>query len=202
MPAPPKTSQRCDQRGSENPACDQQWVAQLSRRRLRRKQPAVKSSQGSASKAKHLSDPAIHQSHSIASLREAFDAMAFHLHNGVNGGDDDVMFQNPITGHTLRWKFHDGPMAGKSFDHTFTRHGSVMFREVDGDPNAKPGAADQYQVASLGQDVHTVSYLSNSGHTLTVVLDYRTRKLVAFASNGDSLTMQHGTFEPLGSAPR
>ena len=93
-------------------------------------------------------------------------------------------------------------MAGKSFDHTFSRNGGVTFKEVDGDPNAKPGGADQYQVASLGQDVHTVSYLSNSGYTLTVVLDFRSKKLVAFASNEKSLTMQHGSFEPLGSAPR
>ena len=93
-------------------------------------------------------------------------------------------------------------MAGKSFDHTFSRHGSVTFREVDGDPNAKPGAAGQYHVASLGPDVHAVSYLSNSGYTLTIVLDFKTRKLVAFASNEQSLTMQHGTFEPRGSAPR
>jgi hypothetical protein len=112
------------------------------------------------------------------------------------------MLQNPITGTALRWTFQDGPMAGKSFDHTFSRNGNVTFREVGGDPNAKPGAADQYQVASLGQDVHTVSYLSNSGYTLTVILDYKSRKLVAFASNEASLTMQHGTFEPLGRASR
>jgi hypothetical protein len=112
------------------------------------------------------------------------------------------MVANPITGHSLRWKFHDGPMAGKAFDHTFSRNGTVTFREVDGDPNAKPGAAPQYEVASLGQDIHAVSYLSGSGYTLTVVLDYKTQKLVAFASNDKSLTMQQGTFEPLGSAPR
>ena len=93
-------------------------------------------------------------------------------------------------------------MAGKAFDHTFSRNGGVIFREVGGDPNAKPGAADQYQVATLGQDIHAVSYLASSGYTLTVVLDYKTRKLVAFASNETSVTMQHGTFEPLGSAPR
>ena len=112
------------------------------------------------------------------------------------------MLASPITGHSLRFKFVDGPVAGKAFDHTFSRNGGVMFREVGGDPNVKPGSADQYQVASLGQDIHTVSYHSASGYTLTVVLDYRTKKLVAFASNEKSLTMQHGTFEPLGSAPR
>ena len=112
------------------------------------------------------------------------------------------MGTNPITGHTLRWKFFDGPMAGKSFDHTFSRNGNVAFREVNGDPNAKPGSADQYEVASLGQDVHAVSYRTSSGNTLTVVLDYKTLKLVAFASNQNALTMLQGSFEPLGSAPR
>src|SRR5687767_11991839 len=107
------------------------------------------------------------------------------------------MVQNPITGRSLRWSFLDGPMAGKSFDHEFNRNGGVIFREVGGDPNAKPGSADQYQVASLGQDIHTVAYLSPSGYTLTVVLDYKSRKLVAFASNEKSLMMQNGTFEPL-----
>ena len=112
------------------------------------------------------------------------------------------MVANPVTGHSLRFKFADGPMAGKAFDHTFNRNGQVTFREVGGDPNAKPGSADQYQVASLGHDVHALSYLASNGYTLTVVLDYRTMKLVAFASNDKSLTQQQGSFELLGSAAR
>lgn len=112
------------------------------------------------------------------------------------------MVANPVTGHSLRFKFADGPMAGKAFDHTFSRNGQVTFREVGGDPNAKPGSADQYQVASLGHDIHALSYLASNGYTLTVVLDYRTMKLVAFASNDKSLTQQQGSFELLGSAAR
>ena len=112
------------------------------------------------------------------------------------------MLTNHVTGRSLRFTFADGPMAGKSFDHTFSRNGNVTFREVDSDPNAKAGSADQYQVASLGQDVYAVSYLTSNGNTLTVVLDYKTLKLVAFASNDKSLVMQHGSFELLGSAPR
>ena len=92
-------------------------------------------------------------------------------------------------------------MAGKSFDHTFSRNGNVAFREVGGDPNAKPGSAGSIEVASSDR-MFTRSRTSLSGYTLTVVLDYRTLKLVAFASNDQSLTMQQGTFEPLGSAPR
>lgn len=112
------------------------------------------------------------------------------------------MVTNPITGHSLRFKFADGPMAGKSFDHTFSRNGQVAFREVGSDPNGKPGSADQYQIASLGQDVHVLSYLGGNGYTLTVALDFKTLKLVAFASNEKSVTVQHGTFDLLGSAPR
>ena len=112
------------------------------------------------------------------------------------------MTANPITGHSLRFKFSDGPVAGKTYDHVFSRNGHVTFRDVDTDPNAKPGVADQYLVASIGPECHVVSYLSPAGHTLTVILDFKTLKLVAFASNEKSLTMQQGTFEPLGSAPR
>jgi hypothetical protein len=118
----------------------------------------------------------------------------------LSSGEEMAMVANPITGQTLRWKFTDGPMAGKSFDHTFSRNGNVAFREVGSDPNAKPGGAGQYYVASVGQDVNVVSYLGPSGYTLTVVLDYKTSKLVAFASNEKSLTMQQGTFEARGSA--
>jgi hypothetical protein len=113
-----------------------------------------------------------------------------------------TMVANPITGHSLRLKFSDGPMAGKAFDHTFSRNGNIAFREVDGDPNAKAGNAQQYHVASVGQDVHVISYLSATGHTLTVVLDYKSMKLVAFASDATSIIMQQGSFELLGSAPR
>ena len=112
------------------------------------------------------------------------------------------MLTNPITGHSLRFNFVDGPVAGKAFDHTFSRNGSVTFSEVGGDPNAKPGSAEQYQVASLSPDVHALSYLSGSGYTLTVLLDYKTMKFVAFASNEKSVTLQQGTFELLGSAAR
>lgn len=112
------------------------------------------------------------------------------------------MTANPITGHSLRWKFTDGPMAGQSFDHTFSRNGNVAFREVSGDANAKSGSAEGYEVAAVGRDVYAVSYLSSSGYTFTVILDYKTLRLVAFSSNETSLTMQQGSFEPLGSAPR
>jgi hypothetical protein len=112
------------------------------------------------------------------------------------------MSGNPITGHSLRFRFIDGPVAGKSYDHTFSRNGCVVFRDAAAAPDAKPGVADQYLVASIGSECHAVSYLTAAGHTLTVILDFKTMRLVAFASNEKSLTLQNGTFELLGSAPR
>ena len=112
------------------------------------------------------------------------------------------MAANPITGHSLRFKFSEGPVAGKSYDHTFSRNGHVTFKEVGSDPGAKPGCVQQYEVASFNGDVHAVSYLSGAGHTLTTILDFRSMKLVSFASNEKSLSMQQGTFELLGSAAR
>ena len=110
------------------------------------------------------------------------------------------MATNPITGQSLRFRFIDGPVAGKSYDHTFSRNGHVTFKEVGADPNAKVGVAQQYEVASFNGDVYAVSYLSSAGHTLTTILDFKTLKLVAFASNEKSLNKQHGTFELLGPA--
>lgn len=50
------------------------------------------------------------------------------------------------------------------------------------------------EIEVLGDDVCVVSYLGPSGYTLTTVLDMRTDKLVAFASNEKELTVQHGRF--------
>jgi hypothetical protein len=106
---------------------------------------------------------------------------------------------DPITGQTIRWTFLDTSFAGKTFEHTFGADGGVTFREIGTD--AKPGKAQKYEVARITDDVHVVSYLSESGYTLTVVLDFSTKKLVAFASNEKSLSQHHGTFEPLGKMP-
>jgi hypothetical protein len=104
------------------------------------------------------------------------------------------MQSNPIRGKTIRWTFSDGPMANKTFEHSFAGDGSVTWRMI-GSTEDKPGSAKKYEVATVGQDVYAVSYLSSSGYTLTVVLDYRTGRLVAFASNEKQLVLQHGTFE-------
>ncbi|MES3015128.1 MAG: hypothetical protein V4750_15560, partial [Pseudomonadota bacterium] len=37
-----------------------------------------------------------------------------------------------LLGRTIRWRFSDGPVAGQTFEHTFSTDGSVVWRSVDG----------------------------------------------------------------------
>jgi len=103
--------------------------------------------------------------------------------------------KNPILGKAIEWTFTDGPMAEKTFEHTFAADGSVSFRLIGGEDRGKATRVERCHIETVGEDVYAVSYVSESGYALTVVLDYRTGDLVAFASNEKGVTVQHGTFE-------
>lgn len=119
------------------------------------------------------------------------------------------MGPDPVRGKTIRWKYDDGPMAGKSFEHTFGADGIVAWTEIDArQDTTKPSTNGsqkiegrptetkaKYEVAPVNEDVYAVSYLSGSGFTLTSVLDFSTGTLVSFASNEKQLVLQRGTFE-------
>ena len=109
------------------------------------------------------------------------------------------MNKDPIRGKTLTFAFDEGAMAGKAFEHRFDVNGTVSFRMVGGDAprQHKPvqEAKTKYEVATLRDGICAVSYLSSAGYTLTTVLDFTTRKLVAFSSNEKMLSVQRGSFE-------
>ena len=119
------------------------------------------------------------------------------------------MGSDPVRGKTIRWTYDDGPMAGKSFEHTFGDDGVVKWREAGGvDKGTKPAtsrkqntgkpateAKAKYEVAAINEDVCAVSYLSKSGFTLTSVLDFASGIVVSFASNEKELVPQRGMFE-------
>jgi hypothetical protein len=106
------------------------------------------------------------------------------------------MSHNAVAGKTLRFTFKNGPMAGKTFEHVFERSGSVRFHPMDA--TGEDTTVRDYESAAIGPDVAVISYLSSSGFTLTAVLDYRTKALVAFSSNDKMHLMQYGTFEEVG----
>jgi hypothetical protein len=103
------------------------------------------------------------------------------------------MRRGPMRGGTVQWTFDDGPMKDKTFEHTFDASGGVTFRMVGGAAD-KAMTVDKCEIEALSDDVCVVSYLGPSGYTLTTVLDLRTGKLVAFASNEKEVTVHHGRF--------
>jgi hypothetical protein len=109
---------------------------------------------------------------------------------------------DPIRGKTLRWTFTDGPMANKTFEHTFDESGSVRWCIVDGTNARKASQEKKYEAAKVGRDVYAVAYLGTSGYTLTTILDFKARTIVAFASNEKELVVQHGSFEPVAELTR
>ena len=100
--------------------------------------------------------------------------------------------KDPIRGRTLRWSYEDGPVKGKTFEHTFGEDGTVTWREVGAEVGGGEAGA-KYEVATVTDDVYVVAYLAASGWTLTTVVDTRARRIVSFASNEKALVVQHGT---------
>jgi hypothetical protein len=89
-----------------------------------------------------------------------------------------------ISGRTFRWTFEDGPTAGGTYEHTFGEDGSVSFRKLDGAAEGgKPKREKKYASFEVAPEVHLVSYLSDSGYTLTVAMNLDTGRLYGFASN-------------------
>ena len=103
--------------------------------------------------------------------------------------------KNPISGKTIQFTFEDGPMAKKTIAHTFKDDGSLSFKMVGDDKGEGKGTqVEKYEVATVSPDVVAISYLGSGGYTLTVVMDSKTKKLVAFSSNDKGVSIQHGTF--------
>jgi len=100
-----------------------------------------------------------------------------------------------LRGKTLRWTFTDGPVVGTHFEHTFHDDGSAVWRVLEGQGKGASAEVKRYATMAVAEDVHTVSYLASSGHTLTVVLNLATGRMVGFASNNTDWHPLTGTFE-------
>jgi hypothetical protein len=107
-----------------------------------------------------------------------------------------------LAGRTQRWTFADGPTAGKTYEHTFSPEGTVSFREVGGADKGKPATGKQpgirYAAFEVAPGLHLVSYLSESGYTLTVLVNTNDGRLHGFASSAKEWYPLTGTLEPTG----
>jgi len=102
----------------------------------------------------------------------------------------------PLTGQTIRWKFEDSPTGKGTYEHTFDADGSVSFSMLDGEKSGKPTRVEKYASFAVAPAVQLVSYLSpESGYTLTVAMNFETKRIYGFASNEKEWHPVSGTME-------
>ena len=102
--------------------------------------------------------------------------------------------ESAVKGRTIRFIWTEGPTKGKTHEHVFHQDGTVEWRE----PGSTGQAAKErpkYAAVPVTDQVHVVSYLADSGYTLTTVLNFSNKKLVGFASGAKEWYPVSGTFE-------
>lgn len=111
---------------------------------------------------------------------------------------------NPLAGRTFRWTFSDGPTANKTYEHVFNPDDTVVFKEVNGTPQAaaagEKGPGIKYASFQIAPNTHLVSYLSNQGYTLTVAMNLDNKQLHGFASNDKEWYPLKGSVEATPSS--
>jgi hypothetical protein len=131
---------------------------------------------------------------------------AFHRHETCTSqevqGEEVLMpatatpeTMNSLSGQVIRWTFESGPTAGSTYEHTFEPDGSVSFRKIDGEKRGEPKREKKYGSFEVSKGVQLVSYLSDSGYTLTVAMNLDDGRLVGFASNDKEWYPVSGTLE-------
>ena len=100
-----------------------------------------------------------------------------------------------LSGRTFTWKFTEGPTAGSAYEHTFLPDGSVEFRKLGGDAQGKPTHEKKYASFEVAPEIHLVSYLAESGYTLTMAMNLNTGRIYGFASNDKEWHPVSGTLE-------
>ena len=114
----------------------------------------------------------------------------------------DVQRAAEVRGKTMRWAWTDGPTKGKTHEHTFHEDGTVEWRDADAPHKpadaAKPSARKErveYGAVKVSDDVCLVSYLADSGFTLTVALNFGDDTVAGFASSATEWHPVRGTLE-------
>jgi len=111
-----------------------------------------------------------------------------------------------VRGKTMRWAWTEGPTKGMTHEHTFHDDGTVEWRDVNAAPRDSGATASstpnpakkervEYGAVKVSDDVSLVSYLSSSGFTLTVALNFNDHTVVGFASGAKEWYPVRGTFE-------
>ena len=115
------------------------------------------------------------------------------------------MLRDPLRGKSFDFVFTDGQMAGKTFTHAFASDGTVTFssgpkHESGAHERPKPGV--KYTFSPIRDRIYALSYRSDGGYTLTAIMDFETKKLVAFVSNEKMNEVQQGIFDDTNASAK
>jgi hypothetical protein len=133
-----------------------------------------------------------------------------------------AMNSDQVNGKTIRLSWTDGPTKGSTQEHIFHKDGTVEWHAVSGErfketsDKAKPAAAERtsaegtsaeatgsksaadkpkYADEKIADGMRMISYLSKSGYTLTLVLNFHDGSTTGVASNDKTWMPVHGRFE-------
>jgi hypothetical protein len=109
----------------------------------------------------------------------------------------DVERADRIRGKTIRFIWSGGPTEGTTHEHRFHNDGTVDWRDTKTSRKDGEGSKErpQYAAVKLTDDVYLVSYLAESGYTLTVALNFWDYGIVGFASSAKEWHPLRGRFE-------
>lgn len=99
-----------------------------------------------------------------------------------------------IVGHTIQHTWKEGAFAGGSFKNTYKTDGSATLRCVEG---TYKGTIVEQKIATvrpLGKNFEMVSWLEESGYTVSIVFDFDTMKITGLISNAKEYYPLSGIF--------
>ena len=110
-----------------------------------------------------------------------------------------------IRGKVIQFTWTEGPTKVTTHEHVFHEDGTVEWREPEvlepartGAQRSRPADKPAYAAIRVAEETYIVSYLAASGYTLTVVLNFRDRQLIGFASGAKEWYPLTGTLESSG----
>ena len=100
-----------------------------------------------------------------------------------------------LAGKTVRLSWSSGPTSGTTQEHVFHEDGTVEWHALPRKAAAsKAPERPKYFASDVGSDGVLISYLSESGYTLTVARDSGSGKVVGVASNAKDWMPVSGSF--------
>ena len=100
-------------------------------------------------------------------------------------------------GTTQRCRVETGPRAGTTFDQAFHADWSVAWRVVAGAEQGRVGRSREFCVQQVRAELYLLAYELAERDTLTMTLDFSTRRFVGYNIRGDRLQPVGGSFQTL-----